>query len=147
MYPYNIKFKCLSELPEKSRKPEICLLAVKRNGNSLQYVPKDYITSEMCFIAINKDYKALQYVPEDLKTSEICLAAIRRHKRAYEYIPDNLKTYEYIYNTSKSNINNHWSRYYRIYFNLSVCSLHLNTTSHNVFLFWKSGGCVDCYFI
>ena len=73
---------------------EICLEAVKQNGDALRYVPEELKTSEICLAAVEQDGWALLYVPEDLKTSEICLTAVKQDGMALEHVPKDLKTPE-----------------------------------------------------
>jgi len=39
------------------------------------------ITQELCLTAVKKDGQALQYVPEEFKTPEICLCSSVRRRR------------------------------------------------------------------
>jgi hypothetical protein len=50
----------------------------------------------MCIEAVRKKRQALQYVPDSLKTVEMCLEALmnndRRYFNVFQYVPDSLKT-------------------------------------------------------
>ena len=49
--------------------PEICLAAVKENGNALYYV-KDQ-TPELCLAAVKQDERALQFVNVEYVKSHV----------------------------------------------------------------------------
>jgi hypothetical protein len=67
---------------------EIFKLAVKQNGNALQYVKEEFQTEEICQLAVKKNGKALQYVNEKLKTEEICKLSIENDPSAMMFIKD-----------------------------------------------------------
>ena len=73
---------------------EICLEAVKQNGDVLRYVPEDLKTSEICLTAVEQDGMALEHVPKDLKTPEIHLAAVKQNGDALRYVPKDFRTPE-----------------------------------------------------
>ena len=51
--------------------PELCKIAVTKNGYVLEYVPEAAKTRELCKIAVTEDGSALEYVPEATKTPEL----------------------------------------------------------------------------
>jgi hypothetical protein len=46
---------------------------VKQNGNSLQYIKKEYKTYEVCQAAVNNSFFAIKYVPKGIKKINILL--------------------------------------------------------------------------
>ena len=54
---------------------EVCLEAVKQNGEALEYVKEQ--TPEICIAAVKQNGDALQYVKE--QTKEICLEAVKQN--------------------------------------------------------------------
>jgi hypothetical protein len=84
----------LAYVPEEFKTTELCLTAVKCNGNSLRFVPAKLKTSDLCLEAVKCMSYALQYVPNKLKTTEMCLEAVKWDCCAFLYIPDELKTME-----------------------------------------------------
>jgi hypothetical protein len=68
---------------------EICMAAVRENGNVLRYVRPDLRTHEICLAAVTTDGCALQYVPAEIRTPDILHAAINDWGAAIQYIrPD-----------------------------------------------------------
>jgi hypothetical protein len=72
--------------------PELCELAVSKEGLALQFVPKELRTERMCLAAVSKDGFALAKVPDEVKTEEMCLMAVSKNGRALYYVPDEMKT-------------------------------------------------------
>ena len=66
-------------IPENMITPEMCLIAVKQNGQALYFISNNMITPEMCLIAVKKNYRNLIYVPFNLITHEICLITIAQN--------------------------------------------------------------------
>ena len=66
----------LKFVPEDLKSPELCLIAVGKNGYQLAYVPEDMRTYELCEIAVKNEGWALEFVPEEFKTLELCKYAI-----------------------------------------------------------------------
>ena len=62
--------------------PELCLEAVKQNGESLWCIQNQ--TSEVCLISALHNGNALEYIRQH--TPEICLAAIRNTKEALQFV-------------------------------------------------------------
>ena len=78
---------------------EMCIEAVKNNGNALQWIPNELRDKEMCITAVENDDSALEFVPNELH--ELCVERIdemyderqwylnlekeRRWKEAYAY--------------------------------------------------------------
>lgn len=58
-------------LQSHEQTPEVCLAAVRQNGQALKFVKEQ--TPEICLAAVQRDSHALIYVKEE--TPEICLAA------------------------------------------------------------------------
>ena len=60
-------------------------------GN-LTFTDKE-LTPEICMVAVKKDGLALQYVPEHLKTKKLCKIALEYNDEAIIYVPEHLKHY------------------------------------------------------
>ena len=54
------KFK---DLPPEEQTSELCMAAVKQNGQALEYVKKQ--TPEICMAAVKQGERALEYVKND----------------------------------------------------------------------------------
>jgi hypothetical protein len=121
---YNIYITAIDNNPcsirhVKEQTDELCLRAVRQNGEALKYIDKDKkteilymeaineksshslyyieddeITYDMCVKAVTIDGYNLKYVPEDKITNELCLIAIDSYTYAIEFIPDNRITYD-----------------------------------------------------
>ena len=61
------------------RNNELCMIAVKQNGDMLKYIERQ--TPENCLIAVQQNGYALQHVKQ--QTHEICLVAIKQNKYAF----------------------------------------------------------------
>jgi hypothetical protein len=68
----------------KNKTPELCLLAVQKDGDNLLYVEDQ--TDEICLEAVKQNGMALRYVIN--KTYEICLEAVKQNGTALLYIDD-----------------------------------------------------------
>jgi hypothetical protein len=110
----NIRF-----IPYKYKTKELCEMAVRNDGYSLQYVPEELKTKEMCELAIEQNGMALQHVPEELGkkyfydkeakkngeylrfipdeyiTKEMCESAFQQDIQLYKDFPEHFKTYQY----------------------------------------------------
>lgn len=58
----------------KVRKPteEMCLTAVKLNGNLLQAIAEEYQTDAVCLAAVNNDRKAIVHIKDDDQRRRLC---------------------------------------------------------------------------
>jgi hypothetical protein len=84
----------LNDIPEYLKTPEIYELAVQQNGLSITYIPKELRTKELCELAVKQDGYALNYVPEKYLTQELCILSISHKKSHLISIPDKYKTKE-----------------------------------------------------
>lgn len=113
---HNSILKLISEkLPEFMTK-EICVIAVKNDGASLQDVPKDYVDYEMCLSAVENCGYAIKYVPEQYLTESLIKRAVCLHpeslmdvpkqylseERCFELVKENVENFKYIPSESKS---------------------------------------------
>ena len=64
--------------------PQYCLVAVKRDGHTLEYVKER--THEICLEAVKRHGLALRFVKN--QTSEICLQAVKQYGYALEYVKE-----------------------------------------------------------
>jgi len=95
----------LTKLNEPAKKERLCLKAVKKDVDVLEYVPENLKTYEMYLEAVKKNGYALGLVPEDLKTAELCLEAIEHSEQwskkfdendwlGYDFVDDELDELE-----------------------------------------------------
>jgi hypothetical protein len=86
----------LDEIPEEFKTSEICEIAVSRDGNALQWVPKELPEyAKLCEIAVSQKGWALYWVPEELpEYPEICEIAVGQNGEALRHVPPELKTQE-----------------------------------------------------
>jgi peptide methionine sulfoxide reductase MsrB len=82
----------LRYIPKELQTERMCFTAVSNNGYALQYVPKELRTERMCFTAVSNTGQALQYVPEEMQTERMCLAAVSTYGYALQYVPEELRT-------------------------------------------------------
>ena len=90
VFPYDI-FK---NIPEERLTPELCTLAVMRDGTCFELIPKQFITYEIALNAVNTTGEALVWVPQRFLTPELLKVAVRSDGRALQYVPENQITYE-----------------------------------------------------
>ena len=74
-----VEFKAILSVEE-------ALIAVKRYGEALQYVPDELKTEAVVLAAVESDGYALQYVPDELKTEAVVLAAVKCKGYALQYV-------------------------------------------------------------
>jgi hypothetical protein len=72
---------------DADKTPELCRIAVERDGRNLRYVPEDLRTMELCHIAVEQNGNNLEYVSEDLRTMELCRIAVERDGCNLLYVP------------------------------------------------------------
>ena len=66
---------------------EICLLAVKHCGDSIQYlIGSDFWSDELAYCAIRQNGCAIKYIPPELQTKELCIMAVKQNGTALRYI-------------------------------------------------------------
>ena len=68
----------------KEQTPDICITAVKEDGQALQYVKEQ--TPDICLEAVKKNGFVLAYVKE--QTPDICLEAVKQNGLALKYVKD-----------------------------------------------------------
>jgi hypothetical protein len=98
-------------VPDELKTEDICKAAVQQNGYAIQHVPYDLITPEVCLAAVEQNGYALKYMPDELKTQDICLAAIQQNGYAIQYVPDELKTKEMFFDIIKELRRNYHDEY------------------------------------
>jgi hypothetical protein len=82
MYRYAAKEAPYSIQYFHTQSPDICILAVQRDGTALRFVREQ--TPDICHAAIIENWRALYHVRE--QTPDICLAAINEHPHALQYV-------------------------------------------------------------
>lgn len=89
----NHSYKILKMIAKKYITPNVCRIAVTRNGLNLKYVPKEFRDVPMCLSAVKSDGGALEDVPEQILLGEdgyeICVAAVCNdfHGRSLSNVP------------------------------------------------------------
>lgn len=68
----------------ENQTPEMCLLAVEKNGHTLGYV-KDQ-TEELCLQAVKNDGLSLKFVKD--QTKEICIQAVKNNGFSLKFVKD-----------------------------------------------------------
>ena len=89
---FNIQPNLISLIPDDEKTYNICMAAVKLNGDNLQYVPHNIMNDEICTEAIITSENAFKYIPEHLRTENICLAATIEYVTKSLAIPDKFKS-------------------------------------------------------
>ena len=89
---FNIHPKLISLIPDNEKTYNVCMAAVKLNGENLQYVPHNIMNDELCTEAIITSENAFKYIPEHLRTENICLAATIEYVTKSMAIPDKFKS-------------------------------------------------------
>ena len=72
----------LMKVPSKYQTKEICIEALKQNGNAIVFIENQ--TPEICLEAVKQNKIALQFVKN--QTPEICLAAVKRDGWTLQFV-------------------------------------------------------------
>jgi hypothetical protein len=81
----------LEKYPELQKDKEVCILAVRQNGDAIRFVSAEIIDKTIALLAVNDSGILLEFVPNRLKNEEIIIMALLQNKHALQFIPDNLK--------------------------------------------------------
>ena len=65
---------------------ELCHLAVKQNGNSLEFVKPELMTKELCHLAVQQNGDALEFVKPELITKEMCKLAFQQNGLSLRFV-------------------------------------------------------------
>jgi hypothetical protein len=84
---------------------ELCMIAVQKEGQSLEFVPYHIRTEDICMIAVKNNGLALEYIPPHRKTYEICMIAVQSNYRTLKYIENDIMTDEIIDMAFQNKIN------------------------------------------
>lgn len=83
-----------SALDSEQRTYEHAMIACKSDGLVLQQVralsPR-LVDLDLCMAAVKSNGNALQFMKKQFRTREVCYAAVRRTPEAYRFVPRNLK--------------------------------------------------------
>ena len=79
------------ELPERLRSYDLCLEAVREDGEAIAHVPARLRTPALCLEAVRRSAEALGMLPERLRTYDLCLEAVRHHGDALFDVPKPLR--------------------------------------------------------
>lgn len=72
-----IRLISVKSLSDKD-KSELYLIAVRKNGEMLKFIPDKYKTKELCIAAFNKNPNALRYMPKKYKTRDMAQANVKK---------------------------------------------------------------------
>lgn len=78
----------LRYVPSELQTYEMCLIAVRNNGLSIQYVDK--VTDEMQYEAVKNNGMALRYIKN--RTPELCWLAVKNTGCAIKHVPKEIQT-------------------------------------------------------
>jgi hypothetical protein len=72
---------------------EICEIAVKHWGGSLQHVPEEFLTENMFLIAVRSTHasRALDHIPDEFRTIDLYTEMVRAHRWHMSSVPDDLQ--------------------------------------------------------
>ena len=99
-FSIEMQLECIKKVPNSiyiinNKTPELCRLAVEKDGRVLDYIPDGLITPELCRLALEtSNGEALEFIPKKLITPEFCRLAVANYGNALEYVPKKLKTPE-----------------------------------------------------
>ena len=79
-------------VPDQFKTPELCMIAVKKDGRMLEHIPSSLITEEMCIAAITTTHAAVQLVPDSLLTEDMCILALGKWPKEFLYLPERMLT-------------------------------------------------------
>ena len=82
----NNDFHCLSKIKNEFHTYELCIRAVKFNGEALKYVRPDLHTIDMYMIAVKSDSQAFKFTQHFLQTQELCELAIELDGLLLKYV-------------------------------------------------------------
>jgi hypothetical protein len=81
-------------LPKEYITPELCELAIKKNGWALSYVPKEFRDYNLCLEAVKNKGYALIHVLKEFRDYNLCLEAVKKNGLTLEFVPEEYKTPE-----------------------------------------------------
>ena len=73
---------------------ELCYLAVKQNGNALEFVKPELMTKELCHLSVQQNGDALEFVKPELMTKEMCKLAVQQNGLSLRFVIPELITDE-----------------------------------------------------
>ena len=98
----------LRYMPEEHRTVEVCLEAIKCFHVGLEItmesVPKKFLTSEFYLEAIKRNGHVLGSVPEEMKSPEMCLVASVQERFCFKDVPREFFIYRSIYRSCASEL-------------------------------------------
>ena len=84
----------LKQIPKSLWNYDICLAAVKIDGDELGRIPKEYIDGAMCLAAVRETAAAAKNIPAEIFTKEMAELVVSDSGVWFEYIPKRLLTEE-----------------------------------------------------
>ena len=88
------EWQLLHDIPERLRDYDVCLAAVKRDGEDIKYVPERVKDYKICYTAAQKTGSAAEYIPQELFTPELVLALTKKSAIDFDKIPKDCLTSE-----------------------------------------------------
>lgn len=92
----------LRYVPKPLRTPELCMLAVARDGGALRDVPLELQKRDICLTAVKNYWNALGNVPVAFQDEELCGAAVEENGQALQFVPHALVTSALIWRALKT---------------------------------------------
>ena len=88
-------YKIIEKIDPKYLDADICLAAVKKNGNMLKHIPYKYHNKELRMAAVTENGLAIICISDEDRDADICLAAVKHEKpytNGFTFIyPKNMK--------------------------------------------------------
>ena len=88
----NLKPDLFEYIPVNVRNEDLCLLAVKKRGILLRYVPKFIANTKIYEAALKNDGESIAYVPEDARDIKLCTLAVKTSGKAFKLMPQSIQT-------------------------------------------------------
>ena len=96
-------------VPEPFRTKEICTEACRSCGVVLKITPKEFYSDELYRLSVQSSGMALEFVPEDRRTAEICRYAVLENPAAFKFVPSDLVTPDLCLESLKAQSRSVWN--------------------------------------
>ena len=75
------------QIREEDLTHEICIDAITKYPQAIEYIPQHLLTPEMCLYCVKRDGQTFKHLPKELKTEEMCMEAIKSEYFIYTDFP------------------------------------------------------------
>lgn len=79
------------DTPSGMRSPKLLEIVFGKSPEFLKYIEKIDRDKETCLLAVKVDGLTLEFVPEEVKDKEVCLTAVKNTKAALPYVPEQFR--------------------------------------------------------